>query len=410
MNKKYHLLCKVIIQHSYFLEGHAHVSLEPTIESSRLMQQYDLRIRRVTGGIELYYGEAVGKSFLQLMDKVFVLNFILRTSDPYWSNYTNLPLLGNSNRMLFFSNTKTAISSKGNTLLHQNEWVSSVDYKPFLSNIYVRALSSTSNEPEFKLMDSQRSIYSEKQVSGWRVSPKEEDRPALLELKLDTFAIGEYSFEIDGVVQKFVHMPQSEALRSLGIVELAVGEVQVDGENLHLLQKDEQVVPATYEILFEARETVWRYYLVNHKEIDTETIMIKEGVTGQANGKEVGVIRPIQLEGKELSNGEKATLVELQKARALSESPTGFLHLTASVLNSNTGEEEVLSLNLPLANGTQIIPKIQESQVNNTVEEDDHLLQREQGKDLEIVEDLNAVFPKQLKIVQRVYSDIYVYL
>lgn len=412
MNKKYHLLCKIIIQHSYFSEGHAQVSLEPTMQCSRLMQQYDLRIREIRGGLELYYGETGGKSFLQLMDKVFVLNFILRTSDPYWSNYTDLPLLENRNKMLFFSNTKTATSSKGNTLLHQNEWVSPANYKPFHSNVYVSALSSTSNELEFKLIDPQRSIYSEQQVSGWSILPKEEDRPALLEMNLDTFAIGDYSLEIDDVVQGFLHIPQSEALRSLGLVELVVGEVEAEGESLYLLQKDDQVFSATYEISFKARETVWRYYLVNQNEIDTETIMVKEGMAGQANGtgKEVNVVRPIQLEEKELSNGEKATLVELQDARALRKVPTDFLHLTASSLDPGTGEENTLSLNLPLASGAQIFPKIQESQITTTTEEKDYLLQKEQGVDLEIMENPDAVFPKQVKIVQHVYSDIYVYL
>jgi len=421
MTKKYAKLFQLGLHHTFYAEKIArNLSIEPTPFSKMLMRKYDLRMVNQADGISIYYGEDGRQSIANLLTGSIKLSFLLKSNDPYFINYTALPLLGQEDKKYSFSNIRNMTPSPEAQALQLKEFVGLEDSLAFIPMYYEYELEVDTTSVDFTLTDIRSKQTRAQELIGWDILPQERGidgnvmKKPLLRFDLSREAWGRYELAIEEATPiHFGLLPGNLFPQVMGMIEIVVGQlIQADGTQVNFLIKDEEIHPQDYTITFDARKTTWRYYLINRHQINTETISINEGLAGQANGEsnEVALIRPIELNGKLLTNGESATLIELSDARVLQERPSSFLHLVLSSTDIDSGDTSKVSINLPLAGTKQIQPEIQENTVPDQAEEEELLQKRTEGRDLDISDTSTGGYPKHVKEIQRVYSDIYVYL
>lgn len=372
--KKYHQLFRIDVKHDYFADGVLRgFTIEPTPYTQQLMRQYDLRLQNHAEGITIYSGLEEGALMTTSLSSLHNLCFLLKTQDPSFINYTDLPLLGQEGKKYYFSNIgleqEAGLSTKR---LQKAAFVSEQDGLLFHPLFYQHLLPKNTEKAQFTLKGLGQNAVDQDQVADWQFIPMEtspEGKAPVLQLDFTKSAWGKYELDIEGEDSiNFGVMPDNIMLSTFGMIEI-----------MPQTESFEQ-----YEISFQARKTSWRYYIINKSEIDITTLRINKGSANQLNGdaEEIPLVQPIEQNNKELSNGDKATLLELTEEMALKERPTEFMHL--SFIDGDNKETKV---NLPYANSQQIIPEIVETE--ETDEND---------------------FVESVKELSHVYSDIYVYL
>lgn len=376
--KKYHKLFRVDVKHDYFTDGVLRgFTIVPTPYTQQLMQQYDLRLQKHAEGITIYCGLEEGESMTANLSSSHNLCFLLKIQDPSFINYTDLPLLGQEGKKYYFSNIdleeEAGLSTKR---LQKAAFVSGQDGLLFQPLFYQHLLPKNTEKAQFTLKGLGQNAVDQDQVAEWKFIPEEKKpgetepiKASVLELGFTKSPWGKYELNISGEESLvFGVMPDNEILSTFGMIEI-----------MPKAESFEQ-----YEIGFQARKTSWRYYVINKSEIDTTTIRINKGSANQVNdnAEEIPLVRPIVQNNTELSNGDKATLLELTEVMALKERPIEFMHL--SLIGSDSKE---VKMNLPYANSQQIMPEIIE------IEKTDE----------------NGI-KKLVKEISHIYSDIYVYL
>jgi len=376
--KKYHQLFRIDVKHDYFTDGVLRgFAIEPTPYTQQLMRQYDLRLQNHAEGITIYCGLEEGASMTTSLSGLYNLCFLLKIQDPSFINYTDLPLLGQEGKKYYFSNNgleqEAGLSTKR---LQKAAFVSGQDGLPFHPLFYQHLLPKNTEKAQFTLKGLGQNAVDQDQVAEWNFIPEEKKpgetepiKASVLQLGFTKSPWGKYELNISGEESLVFGVMPGDIMPST----FAMIEIMPQLENFD-----------QYEISFQARKTSWRYYIINKNEIDTSTIRINKGSANQVNGdaEEVPLVQPIEQNNKELSNGDKATLLELTEVRALQERPTAFMHL--SLIGSDSKEMKV---NLPYANSHQITPEIVETEET----------------------DENGIV-KSVKEISHVYSDIYVYL
>lgn len=371
--KKYHKLFRIDFKHDYFANGVLRdFIVESTPSTQQLMQQYDLRLQQDKEGITIYCGVQEGESMDTAFGKARNLCFLLKVQDPSFINYTDLPLLGQEGKQYFFSNInleqETALAIKP---LQKKAFVSEQDGLPFHPLFYQHQLPMGTEKAQFSLKGSGQNAMDQDQLADWQFIPSETstaEKAPVLQLDFTKSAWGKYELDIDGEESiTFGVMPDNIMPSTFGMIEIMTQEEAFQH----------------YEIAFQARKTIWRYYIINKSVLDITTISVKKGNASQVNDSAEEVpLKPLEEDTKVLSNGDQAILLQLEEVRPLQEQPTDLIHL--SLIGSGNKE---IKINLPHANSHQITPEIIE--IERT--------------------DENGI-KKQVKEISHVYSDIYVYL
>lgn len=372
--KKYHKVFRIDLKHDYFADGVLRgFTIEPTPHTQQLMRQYDFRLQKHQEGITIYCGVEEGGSMATVLSKSHNLCFLLKIQDPYFINYTDLPLLGQEGKKYYFSNIgleqepDSAIKP-----LQKTSFVSEQDSLLVHPLYYQHQLPLDTKQAVFDLAKFGQHTRHQDQVAEWKFIPGETSpapTPPFLQLDFTKSPLGKYELNIPGEESLvFGVMPGNVMPSTFGMIEI-----------MPQAESFEQ-----YEISFQARKTIWRYYIINKSEIDTTTIRINKGSANQVNGdaEEIPLAQPIEQNNKKLSNGDEATLLELIEGRTLKEHPSELIHL--SLIGSDSKE---IKMDLPAASSQQIIPEIAE------------------------IEKIDENGDKKLvKEISHVYSDIYVYL
>lgn len=372
--KKYHRLFRIDLKHDYFADGVLRAyAIEPTPYTQQLMRQYDLRLQNHAEGITIYCGLEEGESMTAKLSDSHNLCFLLKVQDPNFINYSDLPLLGQQGKKYYFSNIDLdEASDLPIKRLQQASFVTGQDGLLVYPLYCQYELALGTKQAIFDLSGFGQNTFNQDELAEWRFIPGEttpEPKAPLLELAFTKSPWGKYELNISGEESLVFGVMSDNVMPStFGMIEI-----------MPQTETFEQ-----YEISFQARKTIWRYYIINKSEIDTTTIRINKGRANQLNGdaEEIPLVLPIEQNTKELSNGDKATLLELAEVMALKERPTEWMHLS---LIGSDGKE--IKLDLPYANSNQIIPETVETR--ETAENGDE---------------------KLVKEISHVYSDIYVYL
>jgi hypothetical protein len=99
MTTSYKVLCSVVMQHSYFTDGQLReLEVRPTASTAARLRQAGLLIKHQPSGFVLLYASSSAASqsprrLHKVPAPVFPLVFSLTPHDPYFLNYSDLPLL-----------------------------------------------------------------------------------------------------------------------------------------------------------------------------------------------------------------------------------------------------------------------------------------------------------------------------
>ena len=254
MQTSYAPLFKLSLHHDYFPAGNCPaLSIVPTPETSRLMQQLGIRMVERDFGTEGFYadGAPAGGQLLQL-DAPVQLSFSLRSKDPLFLNYTELPLLPYQKQTHYFTNLFASGSSE--TFLASGE--TTVPLRP-------ATFTERANQPgeDISLFDELGNELANSANEQSIIQPVGEDG-AEFTVNLIGYPAGRYLLrEGDATLLDFVLQPNNQQVGDLGLFSVYIGDTSSNGQ--HILAGG-AVSPASYALTFSSRATTWRYHLIDN--------------------------------------------------------------------------------------------------------------------------------------------------
>lgn len=262
MQLQYSLLFKVRFLHDYFpADSHPPIDVIPTPDTARLMQRLGIRLVNRNEGVELFYSNEPSAQEALMAVVSDQLSFILRTTDPFFLNYTDVPVnLGQE------------------TIYH-------------LTNLA-----------------SQSGTF---QVKGSETIP----------------------------VSTAGNHPGSLALLTIYLGDNETGTTPLVSNGM--------VIPVEYSFAFTARNTIWRYYLIDQGNMGYGEFQLLDHASRQplAPPADTPVTVP-------LPDGSKAVVLTSGSAIPLRQRPGQRFQLRMT--STSSGRSAAIDLNLPSADAARI--------------------------------------------------------
>jgi len=291
MNIRYHQLLKIEMVHSYFPEGRlSNLDLSPSSHTADLMQNNELLLRKLGNEVNLYRGAEQGESLLnESLRELGELTFIVRSSDPLFYNYTNIPFK-DQNHLIFFSNNKASKNQLTIKEITSEEDVESIAQHPLLVQVPdgVRLL-------QIKTISGQ--VIFEKQL--------EESQETTQAIDLSRLPIGKLDVWLDGKLSNSVYnAPLDLPDNSIGILTINISDFI-----------DNPPDDNTYHLSFESRDAFWKYQIV---------ISENRGITFNENDIKISMPSAllnlaegeVQVQEKQFEGPEKETILGTQEVRS----------------------------------------------------------------------------------------------
>ena len=261
MTQQFTHIATVLFQHQYFDEG-SFQSLEcsMTSDSQVLMRNLGLLSKPFKGGIHILASDV---SLLKASSKDYPVRIELRCTDPYYINYTQLPIFKLSSDCLCFHNLGV-IQKDGNSVmqLHKEEFVGSDEVMQVVSGV----VTLRSFDPSAK--------YTFTNASGIKiVAPNvQQPDPSQNQFLIKDIAEGILYVYENNVLKENEHIyyqPDVFWNKPLGVLELYPSTLHD-----HYLENAGAI---TYSVNFEARKTVRKYFIVQNSNLPYKKLTIIDG-------------------------------------------------------------------------------------------------------------------------------------
>ncbi len=265
---QYRPMFNIALEHDYFSAGKfPGVSLKPTPESEKLMNNANLVSRVRQDGLTVFYDADyldTLKVYAADNDEPLKLNFECDAETESFHNFTNASSFA-SNKTLFFDSNNTDKSFIGKKYLHSNEFVSSDDLAENFNS--AAALNEQFNSvlhfsPDRALLFT--AAQTEKNPTGKTLLAANdvEQRRAIAQA-----------------------MARHSTLKSRKQPSVGLISIQITPGELEQLTAAPVTTYNDYYIRFQARETHWKYFLVG--EANREGAFIKD-VRGEIDFDDLG--------------------------------------------------------------------------------------------------------------------------
>ena len=260
-------LYRIAIEHRYYANNQGRdVVLSPTPATLRLMQQYDLQWgKRGDQFVMLFARESGLRPKITTIEPNQALCFFLYSHDPNFMNFTDISFFHPKQQILYFDNTKTS----GSSSIAQLDIVSNQDLLPVYGSRFEVKLSSGDI---VALLDARQQIIAQAGQGDpkdlpWRV---EENAPST-QVDLRSFSPGKYGLQTaSGHIDWFYCAEPERQLHHYGIVVIYLDEASIQGAN----STESKASVDPFKIVFEARSTLWRYYVINRSELAFDQLQV----------------------------------------------------------------------------------------------------------------------------------------
>lgn len=233
------------LQHQYFYEKiFRSAQVEITAETRKLLHDLQLVAKPFPGGLRMM---AFSMEALQQAEQVPPLRFYVRCNDPQYINYTDIPGELVSDHLLYFSNSvKNKDDTSGAQRLHSEDYAGQAQSVPVVNSKVTIPISVKENQ-QLSLLDAADNELPEESMNITDLDP--------LSIVLNHQEEGLYQLSIDGKDNhRFYQVDKPVWRKPLAIVELFPGK---------LLEDFQDAAEINYEINFNNRETIWKYFLVS---------------------------------------------------------------------------------------------------------------------------------------------------
>ncbi|MFK8162427.1 MAG: hypothetical protein AB8H12_08180, partial [Lewinella sp.] len=236
------------------------LNIVPTTETERVMRSLGIRMVLRDFGTELFYNAGANSDGQLLQTEAPVrLSFILRPEDHLFLNYTDLPLTVGDSSIRYISNLSPQPEQPAGTFNFANG--QKLSAHPSIFSLEVNAPGSPISLKDE--LGNEIFTFSGADDSGEtppQISLMEEDGRKI-QLNLTGQPAGHYTLmEEDEVLQQFILAPENWLTGDLGLLSIYVGNTGPHG--IHMLN-DGVVTPQDFSMVFTARKTQWRYYLID---------------------------------------------------------------------------------------------------------------------------------------------------
>ncbi|PPK88078.1 hypothetical protein CLV84_1041 [Neolewinella xylanilytica] len=317
-------LLNIYLHHPYFTTGvNPAIEVVPFGPTEGLLRHYQLRWHRRDYGYTLYYG-TTGNRTPPLMDPPVsvLLTFLLRSGDPLFSNYTDLPIDDPAASGYYFSSWETVNGELSPAASNRHPVFPPSFLLPDLS------------PDELTLRDAAGNAHDEGTILGT------EDESVRIDLSQS--APGRYIlFQAGTPYLTFIGGSHSLPPGAIGLLQCLVS------------METHPTAVTDLTLSFAARSTRWRYLVVDSatEESETVTFSIKEASPPAGASAVAFVEAP---ETRRLANGQEAVELVADTPVALRQRPERQFQLNRSA-TSGSGTE-TMTLPLPSAGPSRIIP------------------------------------------------------
>lgn len=287
---QYDILLHIGVAHTFFGEEKPDTFMwQPSNETISLLNQMGILVRYNTDSVLLLASSAEEASLRKKVQEnpTFTLSFAVYSINPYFVQFTNLPL-EEKGKCFYFTNAQ----NKNNTL-HATEFATAIDRLPIVAGKYM--LSEQKTGSTFTL--SHAHLPTQEELTA--------DNLGNVMADLTHLPTGKYTLANKSKTETtFLHISPPAGKVLVGWVDMVIDE-KTSQKWVTEMGKGEKIKPQTHQIKFEARKTFWKYYFISKYLPNLDHTEIE--VTGNTLSFE----KPQEVI---LPNGTKATCFEAKQA------------------------------------------------------------------------------------------------
>ena len=260
MKIKFDYLFEVVFEHEYFKNGLIpDLEIIPTYQTQELLRNYGMLFKKTERGIVILYEidtAIAAESPLKPVVSDEIFSFELYMTNPYFSNYSNIPLNHKYPDFFYFNNLDENIVDS-NLLLNKQNYSNASDITELTSNIFNLEKITVSPTSLLEIID----------ICGTKVFSKtisSQNGSLIYQLDFDKIGSGRLDIYIDGSIYKKIYTDKAVSRKSLfGILDIyKSGQVPL---SYQYSLNDGTVNKKTYKIRFAKRDTTWKYAQTTRK-------------------------------------------------------------------------------------------------------------------------------------------------
>ncbi|MGB0929165.1 MAG: hypothetical protein ACPGVB_00215 [Chitinophagales bacterium] len=305
----------------------------PTEECRQTMRNYKLIFKpQEAGCLVLTRSDEMGKMLFKSNDDL-KLSFAIQSADPFFINYTNLPLTSTKN-IYYFNNMEANVNEENQKLIHKETFVYDKDEivarHPYFNHKFKEPIST--NKLWIEDMEGNKVWAKDIEVEELSSYP----------INLRYEELGKYTLKGDGgyVFDFYTTMVNPELY--VGFIDICLTDsVTADYQPF----QNEEVAAQDYVIHFNSRSTRWKYFFLSK-----DKSRQNEEYTVASLKKEVSFL---EAEEVTLVNGMAAKMIVSEEAIPLKEHPIDKFQLQMK----KNGKGVVITVNLPTPSVQSIKPQ-----------------------------------------------------
>ncbi len=264
MNISFDILFRIMIDHSYFKENPVRdLEIIPTETSARMLINAGLIWRQTSGGLIVLYEKDPTEEEphdipWKLKNEPFKLAFYIIAKSSLFYNYSDIP---DSIKLpeVFYWNNREKNDQDGKLLLNKGTKVSSDDLVSLREKLLTITGTSSNPSETFMMKDIDGNILINRSIKVKKQKETDTEGVYFTQVDLAGPDEGRYQLEYAGKTEEIYVAGSWTPDRLLGIVEIFNGtEVAVDNRFMN----GTNVSAKNYHLVFNARETFWKYYIV----------------------------------------------------------------------------------------------------------------------------------------------------
>jgi len=251
-------LCNVLITHNFYDdETSSDFIVEPTNLTKKYLTKQSLLSRQTSQGfnISVQMEESASFSPFKNIDGMKKLSFILTLKNPYFTNFTDLPLSVNPFQVYHLSNRNNN-KQNSNLLLSAdtaNEYVSTEDLLTVKPKTFTYSVSNTNASATVSIAD-----IDDNTVMSETVTVIENKLNYLV--YLNTYPPGRYKLLVDGSLALDFYADDSLLYKNIfGIVDIYFDDAV--SSDYKLIDSGGDISSKNYYIKFNSRKTYWKYLI-----------------------------------------------------------------------------------------------------------------------------------------------------
>ncbi len=260
---KYEILFELRLLHEYFTDGKpVEIHIRPSDSTRRRLQDYGLLFRESANGFVVLYEKdthTAGEPPLKPITAEELFLFEIYCEDPWFVNYTDLPLGHKLPDTLYFNNLTENISS-GLKLLNKDNYVGENDVVQLSSSIYNLRKVILSPTALVEITDPDGiAVFSD------TLEARDENGSLVLQhqFNFDEFGQGRFDVKVDGSLHAALYVaPELSGKRLAGLLEIhrsaavPASYAFADGSG------NVSHPPVVYQLRFGRRRSTWKYYVI----------------------------------------------------------------------------------------------------------------------------------------------------